>query len=332
MAAGVRAFRVAIDCSSGLGRMRIQTGLQDLRDCRGGFVSIGNFDGVHRGHQQMVGRLVEQARNAAAPAVVLTFDPHPIRLLAPDRAPPLLTTLEEKSRLLAGCGVDCLIVYPTDRELLQLSPRAFFDNILRDALQAKGLVEGPNFCFGRGRAGTVETLREYCAVAGMSIEIVTPVSAGDQLVSSSAIRSDLAAGEFDRARTMLGHPYRLTGVVVRGAGRGRRLGFGTANLSDIRVLLPMGGVYAGRSRVAGVDYAAAVHIGPNPTFGEAAQKVEVHLIDFAGVDLYGEELSVDLLARVRGTQSFATVEALRAQLTEDIAAVRRVSGTCPESS
>ena len=214
-------------------------------------MSIGNFDGVHRGHQQMVGRLVEQAQAARAPAVVLTFDPHPIRLLAPDRAPPLLTTLEEKSRLLAGCGVDCLIVYPTDRELLELTPSAFFDGILREALQAKGLVEGPNFCFGRGRAGTVETLRGYCAEAGMSIEIAAPVSVGDQLVSSSAIRSDLAAGEFDRARAMLGRPYRLTGAVVRGAGRGRQLGFGTANLSDIRVLLPAGGVYAARSRVAG---------------------------------------------------------------------------------
>ncbi len=305
--------------------MRIQTDVHDARDCRGGFVSIGNFDGVHRGHQQMVGRLVALARAAAAPSVVLTFDPHPIQLLAPGRAPPLLTSLDEKARLLEGCGVDCLIVYPTSMSLLELSPREFFDRILRDSLNARGLVEGPNFCFGRGRSGTVETLRQFCDDAGMSIEVATPVGVGDQLVSSSVIRTALAAGEFDRALGMLGHPYRLAGQVVRGAGRGNRLGFGTANLSGIPVLLPSDGVYAGRSRVDEIEYLAAVHIGPNPTFEEQARKVEVHLIDYEGGELYGREMHVDLTARVRGTQVFSGVEALRAQLADDIAVVRRLA-------
>ena len=305
--------------------MQVQSGFEDGAAYRGGFVSIGNFDGVHLGHQAMVRELVSQAREAGAPAVVLTFDPHPIRLLAPDRAPPLLTTTVRKAELLAACGVDCLIVYPTDRELLSLSPREFFDQILRGQLQARGVVEGPNFCFGRGRAGTVETLREFCEEAGVSVTIAPAVSVLDRLVSSSAIREALAEGAVEQATAMLGRPFRLTGRVMRGAGRGRQIGFGTANLAAVGTLIPANGVYAGRCRVGDDIYTAAIHIGPNPTFGEDARKLEVHLLDYAGGELYEALLSVDLLARVRGTQTFANVDALRARLELDIAEVRRIA-------
>lgn len=305
--------------------MQVQSGFQDADAYRGGFVSIGNFDGVHLGHQAMIRELVRQARVCGAPAVVLTFDPHPIRLLAPDRVPPLLTTAERKAELLAECGVDCLIVYPTDRALLSLSPREFFDRILLGELQTRGVVEGPNFCFGRGRAGTVETLRQFCSEAGLSVTIAPAVSVLERLVSSSTIRDALAEGGVEQAAAMLGRPYRLRGRVVRGAGRGRQLGFGTANLADVETLIPANGVYAGKCRVGEDVYAAAMHIGPNPTFGEDARKLEVHLLDYAGGDLYDAELSIDLLARVRGTQTFANVEALRARLELDLAEVRRIA-------
>jgi riboflavin kinase/FMN adenylyltransferase len=305
--------------------MLVQSGFKDAAAYRGGFVSIGNFDGVHLGHQAMVRELVGQARGAGLPAVVLTFDPHPIRLLAPDRAPPLLTTPDRKAELLAECGVDCLIVYPTDRALLSLTPREFFDRVLRGELEARGVVEGPNFCFGRGRAGTVETLRRFCDEVGLSVTIAPPVSVNGQLVSSSAIREALTAGAIEQSSAMLGRPYRLTGRVVRGAGRGRQLGFGTANLAEVGTLIPANGVYAGRCRVEDRPHAAAIHIGPNPTFGENARKLEVHLLDYAGGDLYDSQLSVDLLARVRGTETFANVDALRARLELDIAEVRRIA-------
>jgi riboflavin kinase/FMN adenylyltransferase len=305
--------------------MQVQSGFEDAAAYRGGFVSIGNFDGVHLGHQAMIRELVGQARRAGVPAAVLTFAPHPIRLLAPERAPPLLTTPERKAELLARCGVDCLIVYPTDRALLSLAPREFFDRVLRGELEARGVVEGPNFCFGRGRAGTVETLRQFCDEAGLSVTIAPPVSVNGQLVSSSAIRKALMAGAVEPASAMLGYLYRLTGHVVRGAGRGRQIGFGTANLADVGTLIPANGVYAGRSRVGDRLHAAAIHIGPNPTFGEDARKLEVHLLDYAGGNLYDSQLSVDLLARVRGTETFANVDALRARLELDVAEVRRIA-------
>lgn len=305
--------------------MQVQSGFEGAAAYRGGFVSIGNFDGVHLGHQAMIRELVRQARAAGVPAVVLTFDPHPIRLLAPDRAPPLLTTTKRKAELLAECGVDCLIVYPTDRSLLALTPREFFDRILRGALEARGVVEGPNFCFGLGRAGTVETLRQFCEEAGIAATIAPLVSAGGELVSSSAVRNALAEGAVERGAAMLGRPYRLTGRVVRGAGRGGQLGFGTANLGDVATLIPADGVYAATCRARDAVYVAAMHIGPNPTFGENARKLEVHLLDYAGGELYDAELSVDLLARVRGTQTFTSVEEFRARLERDLAEVRRIA-------
>jgi riboflavin kinase/FMN adenylyltransferase len=221
--------------------------------------------------------------------------------------------------------VDCLIVYPTDRALLSLTPREFFDRILRGELEARGVVEGPNFCFGRGRAGTVETLRQFCDEAGLSVMIVPPISVLDRLVSSSAIREAMTEGAVEQACAMLGRPYRLTGRVVRGAGRGRQLGFGTANLAEVETLIPANGVYAGKCRVGSDVHAAAMHIGPNPTFGEEARKLEVHLLDYAGGELYDARLSVDLLARVRGTLTFPNAEVLRMQLELDLAEVRRIA-------
>lgn len=295
-------------------------------DCyRGGIVAIGNFDGVHLGHQRMIAALVEQSRRLDVPAVVLTFDPHPIALLAPGRVPPSLSTLDRKAELLSECGVDVLIAYSTDHALLNLSPDEFFTKIIRAELKAHGLVEGPNFCFGKDRSGDVNTLRALCERDGLSLTIVEAMTAyGEIMVSSSAIRRAISAGHLKEAVAMLGHPYRLTGTVEAGAQRGAGLGFPTANLGGVATLMPADGVYAGRCEVDSQSYAAAVHLGPNPTFDDGTRKLEVHLLDFSG-DLYGRSLSVDLTDRVRDTMRFADVAALRQQLTIDITTIRRLT-------
>jgi riboflavin kinase/FMN adenylyltransferase len=288
---------------------------------RSGAVAIGNFDGVHRGHARIVAALVEQARRVDGPAVALTFDPHPARLLRPEQAPPPLTWTERKAELLAALGVDAVIAYPTDEALLQLSPEDFFEQIVRRRLDARALVEGPNFSFGRGRSGNIETLRELAGRAGVALEVVEPYVLDGEVVSSSRIRRAITAGDVRAAAEMLARPYRIRGTVAHGAGRGAKIGFPTANVEAIDTLLPAAGVYAGRGRARGQVWSAAISVGPNPTFGEHALKVEVHLIG-CRESLYGEPLEVDFLAHLRDVRAFASGEPLVEQMPR---AVRRAA-------
>ncbi len=191
-------------------------------ELRGGAVAIGNFDGVHRGHARIVARLLEKARAVQGPAVIFTFDPHPVRILRPHEAPPPLTWTNRKAELLAALGVDAVLAYPTDEELLHLSADAFFQRIVRDALDARAIVEGPNFYFGRGRAGTIEVLRRLAGSAGIQLDVVEPLVEGGQIVSSSRVRKLIAEGDLDQARRLLTEPYRIRGMVVHGAGRARK--------------------------------------------------------------------------------------------------------------
>jgi riboflavin kinase/FMN adenylyltransferase len=299
--------------------------LDDLPDnLRGGGVSIGNFDGVHRGHARIVERLLATSRQVGGPAIAFTFDPHPVRLLRPAAAPPPLTWTDRKAELLAALGVDAMIAYPTDEALLALSPEAFFQTIVREQLHAKAMVEGPNFYFGRGRAGDIRRLGELCSASDMSLEVVEPLVERGQLVSSSRVRELIAAGDVDAARLMLTQPYRIRGLVTHGAGRGHKIGFATANVEAIDTLLPGVGVYAGRAMTGSTTWQVAINIGTNPTFGEHALKVEVHLIGYHG-SLYGQPLEVDFLARLRDIQPFASVDALKAQLSLDVAKAKTVT-------
>jgi riboflavin kinase/FMN adenylyltransferase len=295
--------------------------------CRGA-VTIGNFDGVHRGHAKLVERLLAKAREVGGPAVVFTFDPHPVRLLRPQAAPPPLTWTDRKAALLDELGVTAVIAYPTDADLLTLSPEGFFDRIIRQQLQARGMVEGPNFFFGQKRAGNIDTLARLCEQAGVSLEVVQPTTIGGAIVSSSRVRDAVAAGDVDLARQLLTRPYRVRGMVTHGAGRGAKIGFPTANVEAIDTLLPAQGVYAANACTLGGNWPAAANIGPNPTFGEQALKVEVHLIDFAG-SLYGQPLEVDFLARLRSIQPFESVAALKSQLARDIATARQIAAAEP---
>ncbi len=304
--------------------MKLIRNLNDLPlDIRGGAVSIGNFDGVHQGHARLVQTLREQATLAGGPSIVFTFDPHPVRLLRPDRAPPPLTWTDRKAALLAELGVDALVVYPTDERLLALTPAEFFREIVVERLAARAIVEGPNFCFGKDRAGNIEVLRQLCHEAKVVLQVVQPLRTGDDYVSSSRIRDLLRAGDVVQATEMLTRPYRIRGMVTHGAARGTRLGFPTANIDAIDTLLPAVGVYAGRALTATGVWPAAINIGPNPTFGESHLKVEAHLIGFTG-SLYGEPLEVDFLARVRETRPFASVDELRQQLAQDLQAASEI--------
>lgn len=288
-----------------------------------GAVTIGNFDGVHRGHARILQQLNRRAAEVKGPSVVFTFEPHPVRLLRPDAAPAPLTWVDRKAELLSKQNVDVVIAYPTSLGFLALSPQDYFQQIVCEQLRTRAIVEGPNFFFGRDRQGNVGLLRQLCEWQGISLDIVDPLRVGGDFVSSSRVRKAIATGDVDAANEMLTEPYRIRGMVTHGAGRGATIGFATANISAIDTLLPGLGVYAGIAHHKGASYAAAVNVGPNPTFGEDRLKVEAHLIEFAGA-LYGEPLEVDFIHRLRDIQSFESAEQLKEQLAEDVAKAARV--------
>lgn len=289
-------------------------------------ISIGNFDGVHLGHISMLQQLIQLSRQLSVPAVAVTFEPHPIAVLRPEFTPPLLTTPDERRRLLMEAGVSAVFVLPVNASLLQLTPQQFFAQVIQAGFQARGVVEGPNFHFGHDRAGNVATLRQLCQDAGVACRITEPTDDGSEMISSTRIRSLLCRRAVTEAVRLLGHPYRISGFVHRGAQRGRTIGFPTANLAEIHTLLPAHGVYAGTATVHGHAWPAAVSIGPNPTFGEQREKIEVHLDGFSG-DLYGTRLNVDLLAEIRPLQAFSSATELIARITADVAEVRHLVAT-----
>jgi riboflavin kinase/FMN adenylyltransferase len=292
---------------------------------RGGAVSVGNFDGVHRGHAALVAELRRQAEGLGKPAVVVTFDPHPLRLLAPERFMPLLTVPDERADLLIAAGANAVVILTTTPDLLCMEPAAFLDALLVQALDAAAVVEGFNFAFGRDRAGTTQSLIDWCQQFGRRCTIVRAKTTGSgNPVSSSRVRAALEAGDVAKTAGLLGRPYRLAGTVVPGERRGVGLGFPTANLANIATVVPGGGVYAARAFVGDAAFPAAANIGPNPTFGESASKVEVHLIGFSG-DLYDQVIAVEFLDRLRDTRSFASKDALVRQLNDDVATAARIA-------
>jgi riboflavin kinase/FMN adenylyltransferase len=293
--------------------------------CRQGAVSIGNFDGVHRGHQGLVAELRRHAQAVAGPAVVLTFDPHPLLLLRPEQFQPLLTPVADRAELLQCHDADQIVILRTTAALLQLSAADFFEQVVCQRLAARALVEGANFGFGRNREGDVKTLATLAEQAGCSLTIVAPVLWQGKIVSSSRVRDALVQGAVREAADLLARPYRLRGQVGTGQRRGQTLGFPTANLEHLDMLIPADGVYAVRVPLDGAVWPAAANIGPNPTFGEQARKVEVHLIGFAG-DLVGRSLNVDFIDRLRDTRPFAGPAQLVEQLRQDVDQARRLAG------
>jgi riboflavin kinase/FMN adenylyltransferase len=256
--------------------------------------------------------------------VAVTFDPHPLKLLRPEMDLPLLTTPAQKLELLKGCGLDAVVVLPFTRELAALSARDFVSGYFCERLRVREVVIGHDYRFGRGREGNVDLLREMGQVCGFTVQVVWAVESDEAVVSSSLIRALLRLGKVVEARRLLGRPYGVVGQVVRGKGRGAKLlGVPTANIRPLNELLPASGIYAVRVRRGAEILPGVANIGTCPTFDGCEFSLEVHLLEFDG-DLYGEDLGVDFVARLREERRFSSVEALAAQIHADIAAARQI--------
>ena len=287
-------------------------------------VTVGTFDGVHLGHQDVLTRLVARARSSGCASVLVTFEPHPLEVLHPDAAPQLLTTLEEKVALIGATGLDFLAVVPFTPELAQYPAARFVDEILRERFRMRELLIGHDHGFGRGREGDITLLRQLGADRGFTVDAVAPVQADDgEPVSSTAIRRAIGAVELDRACAMLGRRYSVRGQVVAGDARGRLLGFPTLNVDPRapRKLLPPDGVYAVQVVGSRGRFGGMMNLGGRPTFDDDRRTLEAHLFDASG-DFYGDLVEVIFVARLRETMRFSGPDALVAQLHSDADAAR----------
>ena len=292
-------------------------------DARPSTLVVGNFDGVHRGHQAVLREAVEAAGASGLQACVLTFDPHPAAVVGAG-APPMLTTIERRAELLAALGVDRVYVRRFDAAFAAWSPERFARDLVADALQARVVVVGANFRFGAKRAGDLTLLRQLGTQLGFEARVHAVASDAGGQFSSSRAREAVAAGDLDEVMRVLGRPHSLSGVVVRGDERGRTIGFPTANLGDVPELLPPDGVYAVR---VGGRGGGVTNIGLRPTVAKSGgpRTIETHLLDFAG-DLYGARLRIELVARLRGEAKFGSLDELKAQIARDVQRAREVVG------
>jgi riboflavin kinase / FMN adenylyltransferase len=282
------------------------------------FLAIGVFDGVHLGHQRVIGRACQAAQAGNGSAVVLTFDPHPVRVLAPDKAPPLLTSTAHKLRLIRDLGADTCLVLHFDHNFAQTPPAEFIATLARSITGLRRICVGTRFRFGHDRLGDVALIAKLASQYGYQAEEVTSAKIGEEMISSTAVRQHILEGKLDRAAAMLGRRFSVLGAVVHGAQRGRAMGFPTANVDPHNEVLPPDGVYAVYANCDGKDLTGMANIGVRPTVGEAnpARRLEVNLFDFTG-NLYGKEVEVTFVGKIRDEQKFDSLPALRAQITRD---------------
>lgn len=312
--------------------MRVVNGLEGLDPpLVRSVLTIGNFDGVHRAHQQLLAQAGLFAANTGGPVTVLTFEPHPLTVVNPVHAPQRLSVVDKKLAYLSDAGADIVVVARSEPALLGLEAEQFIKEVIVQKFHPTHIVEGPSFGFGRGRKGNPELLRRLAPGFGCEVHIVEPVTVqievGETLmVSSSLIRRLLSEGKVRRAALCLGRPYTLIGTVIDGDRRGRSIGFPTANLAVSDQLIPADGVYAGRGLAGDRNYLAAISIGHTPTFSGTERRVEAHLLDFAG-DLYGQSIQLGFERRLREQRTFESPEALVEQLRRDIEAVRNDLGS-----
>lgn len=286
--------------------------------------AIGNFDGVHLGHREILSAVVAEARQRGARAVAITFEPHPEHVLRPAQAPRLLTPLAERMRLLSETGVDAILVLPFDRALAALTPREFVEQILVRALGLRGIHEGQSFRFGRGAAAGMSELAGFGAEFGFTVRVHSALCVRGLEVSSSAIRALVAAGDVRRARWMLGRPFTVLSTPAPGRGIGTRLLVPTVNLAPYDGLLPANGVYITCLTINGRAFHSVTNAGNRPTFGEPSFAVESHILNFEPVDLDEQTpLELEFLLRLRGEIKFSSPEALKSQIMKDVARARR---------
>ncbi len=312
--------------------MIIARSLQDLEGALSGCVlTIGNFDGVHMAHQKLLGRVRERAKAKGLSSVVMTFEPHPRRVLLGKEDPPRLTTLDVKLELISALEIEICLVLPFTRALAAMEAERFVRELLLEGLCMRELIVGHDWAFGKGRSGSFETLAAMGKAEGFSVERLGPVLIDDAVVSSTRIRDMLQAGDVWDARALLGRFPRVRGEVIHGANRGGRLlGFPTANLSVPDQLLPKPGVYATWVSKGQRSWPGVTNIGLNPTFGGDHLSVEAHILDFSG-DIYGQRLDLHFVQRLRSEKKFSGIDELKARISEDVLLARRILDT-PEAA
>lgn len=284
-------------------------------------VTIGNFDGVHLGHVELFKRLKEESLEFGIPSVVVTFEPHPLKILAPNTAPSRITTFDQKAALIAESGIDCLVVIPFSPEISQMSAESFVREILCGTLGMVHIIIGHDYAFGRGREGNFETLERLGIELKFTLEDLDPVGEADLIFSSSLARSRITAGDMAAVTGILGRYYMISGTVVHGRDIGHTLGFPTANISTSNEMIPSDGVYAVMVLLSGRFVKGACNIGLNPTFEARTRTIEVFLLDFSG-EIYGQDISVYFVQRIREVKKFASVDELVAAIGHDVEETR----------
>lgn len=291
---------------------------------KGSCVTIGNFDGVHIGHQRLIARVRDRAASLGLPSVVITFDPHPLRFFTGRKTPPFITLSQQRAELIGRLGIDNLLCLEFNQALASMDPEDFVRNILVDGLHTRELVIGYDYAFGKGRGGNYALLSVLGQRWGFSVEQLAPVMVDQAIVSSTRIRDLVEAGDVWGAKPLLGRFYRVSGTVVHGQNRGGRLlGFPTANVHLVDELFPKTGVYCCWAELDGQVHQAVANIGYNPTFGNDVLSVEVYIMDFSA-DLYGRELKVHFVQRLRGERKFSGLDELKAQIGKDVTLGRTV--------
>jgi riboflavin kinase/FMN adenylyltransferase len=287
--------------------------------------TIGNFDGVHLGHQEIFRRVLTTAAVLNGTSVVITFEPHPLTVVPSTRQINLITTTTEKEALIAAAGIDCLVIIPFTREFAQRSAREFVAEVLVERLEVRTIIIGYDYAFGRNREGGTELLSELGREYGFEVEVLLPIGDSGHVFSSSEIRRMVREGEVNRVVPLLGRHFSLGGRVVHGHGRGKVLGFPTANVVSDHELIPADGVYAVKVLIAATLFDGACNIGTKPTFGEEARTIEVFLFNFDDV-LYGRELRIFFIERLRGETAYPDAEALRCAIASDVIRCREILG------